>query len=105
MIEGATPWQTFWKIVFPIIKPMVITVGILAFMGCYGDFIVANLLLKGNDNITVMVGIYQFTQQRFDTDWGVVMAGTVIAALPVVVLFFMAQRHILDGIIAGAVKE
>lgn len=105
MLEGASSWYTFWKIVFPIIKPMVITVGILAFMGTYGDFIIANLLLKGNDNITVMVGIYQFTQQRFDTDWGVVMAGTILAALPVVVLFFMAQKHILAGITAGAVKD
>lgn len=104
-LEGASSWQTFWKIVFPVIRPMVVTVGILAFMSTYGDFIVANLLLKGNDNITVMVGIYQFTQQRFDTDWGVVTAGTVLAALPVTVLFFFAQRSILSGVIAGAVKE
>lgn len=104
-MEGASAWQTFWKIIFPVIQPMVITVGILAFMSTYGDFIVANLLLKGNENITVMVGIYQFTQQRFDTDWGVVTAGTVLAALPVAVLFFVAQKHILSGMSAGAVKE
>lgn len=105
MLEGASAWQTFWRIVFPIIKPMVITVGILAFMATYGDFIVANLLLKGNDNITVMVGIFQFTQQRFDTNWGIVTAGTILAALPVVFLFFLAQKHILAGITAGAVKD
>jgi len=104
-LEGATSLQTFRKIVFPVIKPMVVTVGVLAFMSTYGDFIVANLLLKGNENITVMVGIYQFTQQRFDTDWGIVMAGTVLAALPVMVLFFFAQKHILSGVAAGAVKE
>lgn len=104
-IEGATNFQVFWKIILPIIKPMVITVGILAFMTTYGDFIVANLLLKGNDNITVMVGIFQFTQQRFDTNWGIVTAGTVLAALPVIALFFFTQRFILSGISAGAVKE
>jgi len=82
-----------------------VTVGILAFMSTYGDFIIANLLLKGNENITVMVGIYQFTQQRFDTDWGVVTAGTVVAAIPVAILFFFAQKQILGGIVAGAVKE
>lgn len=104
-IEGATSWQAFWKIVFPVIRPMVVTVGILAFMTTYGDFIIANLLLKGNENVTVMVGIYQFTQQRFDTNWGEVTAGTVVAAIPVAVLFFFAQKSILSGIVSGAVKE
>jgi ABC-type maltose transport system permease subunit len=74
-------------------------------MGTYGDFMIANLLLKGNDKITVMVGIYQFTQQRFDTNWGIVTAGTVLAAIPVVILFFMTQRHILNGLTSGAVKQ
>jgi len=105
MIEGATSWQAFWKIVFPVIRPIVITIAILAFMATYGDFIIANLLLKGNDQITVMVGIFQFTQQRFDTNWGIVTAGTVIAAIPVAVLFFFTQKQILSGIISGAVKE
>ncbi len=105
IMEGASYWQTFWKIVFPVIRPIVVTIGILAFMGTYGDFIIANLLLKGNDKITVMVGIYQFTQQRFDTNWGIVTAGTVVAALPVVVLFFMTQKHILNGLTSGAVKQ
>lgn len=104
-IEGASSWQVFWKIVFPVIRPMVVTVGILAFMSTYGDFIIANLLLKGNENITVMVGIFQFTQQRFDTNWGEVTAGTVVAAIPVAILFFFAQKSILSGIVAGAVKE
>jgi len=104
-MEGATHWQTFWRIVFPVIQPIVVTVGILAFMTTYGDFIIANLLLKGNDKITVMAGIFQFTQQRFDTNWGIVTAGTVIAAIPVVVLFFVTQKHILGGLTSGAVKS
>jgi len=105
LIEGATYWQVFWKIIFPIISPMVITVAILAFMSTYGDFVIANLLLKGNDKITVMVGIFQFTQQRFDTNWGIVTAGTVLAAIPVVVLFFASQKYIIDGVMMGALKE
>jgi len=105
LIEGASYWQIYWKIIFPIIRPMVITVAILAFMSTYGDFIIANLLLKGNDNITVMVGIFQFTQQRFDTNWGIVTAGTILAALPVLILFFISQKYIIDGLTIGAVKE
>ncbi|WP_461257119.1 sugar ABC transporter permease [Treponema sp. R80B11-R83G3] len=105
LIEGATYWQVFWKIIFPIISPMVITVAILAFMSTYGDFVIANILLKGNDKITVMVGIFQFTQQRFDTNWGIVTAGTVLAAIPAVVLFFASQKYIIDGVMMGALKE
>ncbi|MCL1954395.1 MAG: sugar ABC transporter permease [Spirochaetes bacterium] len=105
LIEGATYWQVFWKIILPVIKPMVITVAILAFMSTYGDFIIANLLLKGNDKVTVMVGIYLFTQQRFDINWGIVTAGTVMAAIPVVVLFFASQKYIIGGVMMGAIKE
>ncbi|MDR2701771.1 MAG: ABC transporter permease subunit, partial [Spirochaetaceae bacterium] len=105
LIEGASYWQIFWKIIFPVIKPMVITVAILAFMSTYGDFVIANILLKGNDKITVMVGIYQFTQQRFDTNWGIVTAGTILAAIPVVVLFFASQKYIIGGVMLGAIKE
>jgi ABC-type maltose transport system permease subunit len=104
-IEGATYWQIFWKIIFPVIKPMVITVAILVFMATYGDFVIANLLLKGNDKVTVMVGIYQFTQQRFDTNWGIVTAGTILAAIPAVVLFFLSQRYIISGLTMGSTKE
>jgi ABC-type maltose transport system permease subunit len=104
-IDGASYWQIFWKIIFPVIKPMVITVAILAFMSTYGDFVISNLLLKGNDKVTVMVGIYQFTQQRFDTNWGIVAAGTVLAAIPVVVLFFASQKYIIGGVMMGAMKE
>jgi ABC-type maltose transport system permease subunit len=104
LIEGASYFQIFWKIIFPVIRPMVITIAILAFMSTYGDFVISNLLLKGNDKITVMAGIYQFTQQRFDTNWGIVTAGTVIAAIPTIVLFFCTQKYILNGLTAGAVK-
>jgi len=105
IIEGASWAQVFAFIIFPVIRPMVITIAILAFMGTYGDFIVANLLLKGNDRVTVMAGIYQFTQQRFDTNWGVVAAGTILAAAPAVALFFVSQKHLLNGLMVGAVKE
>jgi len=105
LIEGASYWQVFWRIIFPVIRPIVITVAILVFMSTYGDFVVANLLLKGNENVTVMVGIFQFTQQGNDINWGIITAGTILAALPVVVLFFMSQKHILDGLTLGAVKE
>jgi ABC-type maltose transport system permease subunit len=105
LLEGASYWQVYWKIIFPVIKPMVITVAILVFMSTYGDFIIANLLLKGNDKVTVMVGIYQFTQQRFNTNWGVVTAGTILAAIPALVLFFISQKYIIGGLTLGAVKE
>lgn len=105
LLDGASYWQIFWIMIFPMIRPIIITVAILSFMGTYGDFIIANILLKGNENITVMVGIFQFTQQRFDTDWGIVMAGTVIAAIPALLIFFLSQKHIVNGLTTGSVKQ
>lgn len=105
IVEGATYWQTFWKVVFPMIRPIVITVLILAFIATYGDFIIANLLLKGNEQVTVMVGIFRFTQQRMNTDWGLVTAATLLAAVPTVLLFYFSQKYIIAGLTSGAVKQ
>jgi len=105
LVEGASYWQTFWRVVFPMIRPIVITVLILAFIATYGDFIIANLILKGNEQLTVMVGIFRFTQQRMNTDWGLVTSATLIAALPTVFLFYLTQKYIIAGLTSGAVKQ
>ena len=82
MMEGATYWQTFQQIIFPMIVPIVITVGVLSFIASYGDFVVARILLKTADKLTVMVGIMLFRSDRFDQDFGVITAGSVMAAIP-----------------------
>jgi arabinogalactan oligomer/maltooligosaccharide transport system permease protein len=105
MVEGATHWQTFRYIIFPMIIPIVITVGVLSFISAYGDFVVARVLLKSADKLTVMVGIMLFRSDRFDQDFGVITAGSVMAAIPIILLYIPLQRYIISGLTAGSVKE
>jgi ABC-type maltose transport system permease subunit len=105
MVEGASHWQTFQQIIFPMIVPMVITVGILSFIASYGDFVIARVVLKAADNLTVMVGIMLFRSDRFDQDFGVITAGSVMAALPIILLYIPLQNYVISGLTAGSVKE
>lgn len=104
-IEGASYWQTFRYVILPMITPILITVGLLAFIGSYGDFIIARVLLKSADQLTVMVGLFLFRSDRFDVDFGKITAGAVLAMLPVILLYFPLQKYVISGMTAGAVKE
>ena len=104
-VEGATYWQTFQYVIFPMITPMVITVGVLSFIGAYGDFIIARILLKSADQLTVMVGLMLFRSDRFDQDFGVITAGAVMAAIPIILLYLPLQNYVISGLTTGSVKE
>jgi ABC-type maltose transport system permease subunit len=104
MVDGATPWQTFRHIIFPMILPIVITVGVLTFIATYGDFVIARVLLKDADQLTVMVGIQLFQTDRFDRDFGMIAAGAVIAAIPIILLYFPLQRYVISGLTTGSIK-
>ena len=104
-VEGASYWQTFIYVIFPMITPMVITIGVLSFISAYGDFIIARILLKSADQLTVMVGLMLFRTDRFDQDFGVITAGAVMAALPVILLYIPLQNYVISGLTAGSVKE
>jgi ABC-type maltose transport system permease subunit len=104
LVDGATHWQLFWHIIFPMIRPIVITVGVLSFFGIYGDFIIARVLLKSSDQLTVMVGLMLFQTSRFDQDWGIITAGAVMAALPIVFIYLILQGYVISGLTAGSVK-
>jgi arabinogalactan oligomer/maltooligosaccharide transport system permease protein len=104
-LEGASHWQTYWKIILPMIMPIVITVGLLSFISVYGDFVIAKVLLKSGDKLTVMAGLYLFRSDRFDVDFGAMTAGAVLAALPIILLYIPLQKYVISGLTAGAVKE
>ncbi len=104
-IEGASYWETFLHVMLPMILPILVTVGLLAFIGSYGDFIIARVLLKSADKLTVMVGLFLFRSDRFDVDFGKITAGAVLAMLPVIMLYFPLQKYVISGMTMGAVKE
>ena len=104
MVDGASHWQTFWMLIFPLVRPVVIVVALLTFIGTYGEFLLARVLLKSTESFTVMVGLYQLQSQQFATNWGVFCAGAVIAAIPIVILYLLLQDYIVGGLTAGSVK-
>jgi arabinogalactan oligomer / maltooligosaccharide transport system permease protein len=104
LVDGATPWQTFRHIILPIMMPIVITVGVLTFIATYGDFVIARVLLKSSDNLTVMVGLQLFQNDRFDQDFGMITAGAVLAAIPIILIYIPLQKYVIDGLTAGSVK-
>lgn len=104
LVDGATHWQVFWHIIFPMIRPIVVTVAVLSFFSIYGDFIVARVLLTSSDKLTVMVGLMLFQTDRFDQDWGIITAGAVMTALPIIMLYLPLQNYVISGLTAGSVK-
>jgi arabinogalactan oligomer/maltooligosaccharide transport system permease protein len=80
-------------------------VSVLQFFAVYGDFVIARVMLRSTDNLTVMVGLLLFQTQRFEQDWGVITAGAVLASLPVLLLYIPVQKYVISGLTSGSVKE
>ena len=104
MVDGATHWQTFWLLIFPLVRPILIVVGILTFIGVYSDFLLARVILKSTEQYTVMVGLFIFQSGQFAQKWGPFTAGALMASLPVVVIYLLLQDYIVGGLTQGAVK-
>jgi len=105
MVDGASHWQIFWTLLLPLLRPILMVIGILTFIGVYGDFIMARILLNDVDKYTLMVGLQIFTAGQFDKKWGVFAAGALIGALPILIIYLTMQDQIAGGLTTGAVKE
>lgn len=104
MIDGCSPLQTFFRIVFPVLKPITVTVAILQTMWVWNDYLLPYLTL-GSDNKTLPVAIQLAMQGAYGAvDWGSFMAMLVIAIIPIVVFYLFGQKYIIQGVVAGAVK-
>jgi arabinogalactan oligomer / maltooligosaccharide transport system permease protein len=104
MVEGATDWQIFTQLILPLLRPILIVISILSYIGTYGDFVLARVLLKTTEQYTLMVGLQIFTSARFDQRWGVFTAGALIGALPIMIIYLALQDQIVGGLTTGAVK-
>ncbi|MET0673443.1 MAG: sugar ABC transporter permease [Microbacterium pygmaeum] len=103
-IDGATHAQIFWRLIMPLVTPILAVVALLAFIAAFGDFIIARLVLVSQDNWTLAVGMFQWVSDQLSSNWGLFAAGAVLAALPVLILFLSLQRYIVGGLTSGAVK-
>jgi arabinogalactan oligomer / maltooligosaccharide transport system permease protein len=105
-IDGCTHAQTFFKIILPLARPVLAVIALLSFITTQAEFLVASVMLGQNENAkTLAVGLSQYVRAGFDNRWGPFAAGSLIGAIPVVLLFMFLQRYIVSGLTAGAVKE
>lgn len=104
MVDGATHTQIFFGLLLPLLRPILVVIGILSFIGTYGDFVLARILLKSTEQYTVMVGLQIYTSGQFSQKWGPFAAGALIAALPIMIIYLALQDQIVGGLTQGAVK-
>ena len=102
-IDGCTRWQTYWKIVFPLLKPTIATVAIIDAMAFWNDYLLPSLVLGRKELYTLPIATQAF-YGTYSTDLGLVMAALLLAMLPILVLYLFLQRYIVEGVTSGAVK-
>jgi arabinogalactan oligomer/maltooligosaccharide transport system permease protein len=103
-IDGASHAQIFWTIILRLVTPILAVVGLLSFVGTYGEFIIARTVLSQQSKMTLAVGLYQWASDERNAPWGLFAAGAVLAAIPIIVLFMFLQKYIVSGLTAGSVK-
>jgi len=103
LIDGAGRMQALWHVILPVAGPGVVTVAVFSFLLSWNEFFFAYVFLASNNKFTLSLGMYGFIQQ-FTTQWGNIMAAGVLTTLPVLVFFFLLQRALTRGLVAGATK-
>ena len=102
-IDGCSRWQTYWKIVFPLLKPTIATVAIINAMAFWNDYLLPSLVLTKKELYTIPIATQAF-YGTYSTDIGLVMAALLLAMLPILILYVLLQRYIVEGVTSGAVK-
>lgn len=102
-IDGCTRWQTYWRIVFPLLKPTIATVAIIDAMAFWNDYLLPSLVLGRKELYTIPIATKVF-YGTYSTDMGLVMASLLLAMLPILILYLFLQKYIVEGVTAGAVK-
>jgi arabinogalactan oligomer / maltooligosaccharide transport system permease protein len=103
-VDGATPMQTYWQIFIPLAAPILAVVSLLSFIGTFNEFILARLFLVDMNSRTVAVGLQGFIGGQYADNWGAFAAGSIIASVPIVIIFLSLQKYIISGLTAGSVK-
>jgi ABC-type maltose transport system permease subunit len=104
VVDGAGPFQIFWRIVLPLTRPALAVIFIITFVNLFGELILASTLLTSTANFTLPVGLSLFVSSEYSAKWGTIAAAALIGAAPIVLTFLVAQRQIIGGLTQGAVK-
>ena len=103
LIDGCNPLTMFVKVVFPVLKPISITIAILNAMWIWNDFLLPSLVLSDKKLLTLPLSTYSF-YGTYSADYGTIMAGLLLCVVPILVLYVALQKQIIGGVVAGAVK-
>jgi multiple sugar transport system permease protein len=103
-IDGCTEFEIYWRIVLPVCKPPLAALGIIALIGSWNNLMNAFIMLRTPDMQTLTVLIY-LLQGETRTPYGMLMAGGLLTALPLVIAFILFQRHFVSGLTTGAIKQ
>jgi arabinogalactan oligomer/maltooligosaccharide transport system permease protein len=106
MVDGASHHQVFFRIILPLVAPILAVVFLLSFILLINEFVLADAVLgQGSpDNFTLSIGLFRYLSDEFNQRWGTFAAGALMAGVPVVVLFLFLQKYIVSGLTQGAVK-
>ncbi|EAE2680954.1 sugar ABC transporter permease [Listeria monocytogenes] len=104
-LDGAGHFRIFAQIILPLVRPMIAVQALWAFMGPFGDFLLAKFLLRTPENLTIAVGLQTFIANPQQQKVALFAAGAILAALPICLLFFFLQKNFVSGLTAGGTKE
>jgi raffinose/stachyose/melibiose transport system permease protein len=103
VVDGCTPMRLFFSIVFPLLKPVLVTVSVLNFMGVWNDFVNPLYYLNSASKWPMTLAVYNFFGQ-FQMQWNLVSADIILTSLPVILIYLLGQKYIVSGMTSGAVK-
>ncbi len=103
-IDGAGSLTIFFRIIMPLARPMLAVIFMISFITIFSEFVLASFLLSGTDQLTLPVGLQSFLAEGYNAKWGILAATALLGAAPIVVVFILAQKHIIGGLTAGGVK-
>lgn len=103
MVDGATRWQAFVKVVLPAARPAIAVTCLFAFMSAWNEFILAATLLSHDTAFTLPVALQRYVGE-YDAQWGRFAAGAILVSVPVMAIFYAVQKHLVGGLTAGGVK-
>lgn len=103
IIDGCSPLRLFFSIIFPLLKPVLVTVMVLTFLNTWNEYILPLYFLGNSENWPMTLAVYNFFGMYF-RDWNLVCADIVLTSLPVIIVYLLGQKYIVSGMTAGAVK-
>ena len=103
LVDGATHWQVFSKIMLPLVMPGILTVALIIGLYSWNEFLIALTFLQKADKLTAVVS-FALLSGQYSSDWGEIMAAALIIVLPVVILFVLLQKRFIEGMAGGSVK-